>query len=399
MRPKSIHLVVVKVGSAVLAPTGTLEEEAVRRIADDLAEAVRSAGASGIAGVPGVRALRIVLVSSGAIASGFMALGLKAPPAQIVLKQAAAAVGQSRLMRAWADAFGAHGLNVAQVLLTGDDLDHRRRHLNARGTLQALLERGVVPIVNENDSVSFDEIKLGDNDRLSALVSGLVGADRLIMLSSAGGLADGGDPRRVIPVVEHVAEARRHVTGERSAVGTGGMATKLDAVETAAAAGVPTVVAPGREVRVVTRLLSGESIGTSFPVRVRRVEARKRWIGFAARSRGSISVDEGAARAIEQRGASLLPSGITGVDGDFAEGSVVDLRVQVSPSCEPFARGRVAYSADEIRAIAGKKAGQIGGVLGYVYRDEVIHRDDLVLLNNGRAGDDGVRAAKAGGAA
>jgi glutamate 5-kinase len=207
-------IVVVKIGSAVLAPEGALEPASIDRLAADIARAARSH--------------RLVIVSSGAVASGFGAMGLAKPPKEIMLKQAAAAVGQSRLMRAWSDAFARHGITVAQVLLTADDLDHRARHLNARNTLLALLERAIVPIINENDSVAFDEIKLGDNDRLSSLVAGLVGARQLLILSTAHGLYEHGNSKKILPIVTDLAAAREHVSGGTSSVGTGGMHTKLD---------------------------------------------------------------------------------------------------------------------------------------------------------------------------
>lgn len=355
---------VVKVGSAVLAPAGELDDAAVLRLTGDLASVI-SLG------------WRVVLVTSGAVASGFRSLGLQSPPREIVLKQAAAAVGQQRLMRAYADAFARHAVTVAQVLLTGDDFDHRARHLNARGTLSALLERGVLPIINENDSVSFAEIKLGDNDRLSSLVAGLVQADLLLILSTAGGLYEGGDASRIIPVVHDLAAARRHVSAGTSAVGTGGMTTKLDAVETAAAAGVPTVVAGGEVPDVIRRIIEGESIGTRFDVTLKAAGARKRWIGFASRPKGAVIVDDGARRAIIDRGASLLPSGIAGVEGDFDAGSVVEIR---TTGGDAFARGIVSYSAQEVDQIRGGRASRIAATLGYVYREEVIHRDDMFVL-------------------
>jgi glutamate 5-kinase len=365
-------IVVVKIGSAVLAPEGALDPASIDRLAADIARAARSH--------------RVVIVSSGAVASGFGAMGLPKPPKEIMLKQAAAAVGQSRLMRAWSDAFARHGITVAQVLLTADDLDHRARHLNARNTLLALLERAIIPIINENDSVAFDEIKLGDNDRLSSLVAGLVGARQLLILSTAHGLYEHGNSKKIVLIVTDLAAARAHVSGTTSSVGTGGMHTKLDAVATAAAAGVATVIAGGIVPDVVTRVLGGERVGTSFPIATKRVGARKRWIGYASKVKGAIVVDEGARVALTQRGASLLPSGVTGVEGEFDAGAVVELLsaaagAKAGAKPRAFARGRVSYAAGEVRTIAGKPAKQIAALLGYVYRDEVVHRDDLVLLD------------------
>jgi glutamate 5-kinase len=365
-------IVVVKIGSAVLAPEGALDPASIDRLAADIARAARNH--------------RVVIVSSGAVASGFGAMGLPKPPKEIMLKQAAAAVGQSRLMRAWSDAFARHGITVAQVLLTADDLDHRARLLNARNTLLALLERAIIPIINENDSVAFDEIKLGDNDRLSSLVAGLVGARQLLILSTAHGLYEHGNSKKIVPIVTDLAAARAHVSGTTSSVGTGGMHTKLDAVATAAAAGVATVIAGGIVPDVVTRVLGGERVGTSFPIATKRVGARKRWIGYASKVKGAIVVDEGARVALTQRGASLLPSGVTGVEGEFDAGAVVELLstaagAKAGAKPRAFARGRVSYAAGEVRTIAGKPAKQIAALLGYVYRDEVVHRDDLVLLD------------------
>jgi glutamate 5-kinase len=369
-------IVVIKVGSAVLAPQGELDTRAVAALASDIARAC--ATSRDATGLP----LRPVLVSSGAIASGFRALGLQAPPKTIVLKQAAAAVGQARLMAAWGKAFAKHDLTTAQVLLTADDLDHRTRHLNARNTLCALLDRGVVPIINENDSVSFAEIKLGDNDRLSALVAGLVSASRLIILSTAQGLysdfATKGVGSPIVPVVTSLSQARALVTTSTSGVGTGGFGAKLDAIAIAAAAGVPATIAGGAVPRVVSRLLAGEQLGTHFPLSTRRVGARKRWIALASRSKGTLVVDAGAARAIVRKGASLLPSGICHVEGTFTRGATVDVREESSLGA--IARGRVAYDASEVRRIAGHRSKDITSLLGYVYRDEVIHRDDLTLL-------------------
>ncbi|MGE3107575.1 MAG: glutamate 5-kinase [Phycisphaerales bacterium] len=373
--PKARRTVVVKIGSAVLAPRGELDARVVSRLSQEIAAAVKTG--SGGAGGGGAGGWRVVLVSSGAVASGFASLGLTSPPKEIVLKQAAAAIGQQRLMRSYADAFARHRITVAQVLLTGDDFDHRTRHLNARGTLAALLEHGVVPIINENDSVSYDEIKLGDNDRLSALVAGLLRADLLLILSTARGLYERGDAGRIIPAVSDLAEARSHIAAGTSGVGTGGMTTKLEAVAAAAAAGIPTVIAGGDEPGGITRTLAGEPIGTRFDVARPAVRARKRWIGLAARPRGTVVVDPGARRAIIERGASLLPSGVIGVRGEFDAGSVIDIALDQAPA---FARGRAAYSSDEIDRLRGKRASQIAATIGYIYREEVVHRDDLMVI-------------------
>jgi glutamate 5-kinase len=359
---RTARRIVVKIGSAVLAPEGELSPAAVARLVDDV-EAVIRAGRE------------VLLVSSGAVASGFKPLGLAKKPRTIVEKQAAAAVGQSRLMSAYSESFARHGRAVAQVLLTADDLDHRLRCLNARHTLEELLRRDIVPIINENDTVSFEEIKLGDNDNLSALVAVLMRAEALVVLSSVPGLLD--RPGRVIPLVQRSDDALSHVTAARSTTGVGGMATKVAAAKLAGASGIPVVIAGGSTPGIVTRVLSGEAEGTLFePSRARGGPARKRWIGYSARARGALLVDDGARRAIVERGASLLPAGIIAVAGSFDMGALVEVRTRAG---EPFARGITSYSSDEIERIRGKKASEIAGILGYLYRDEIIHRDDMAL--------------------
>ena len=358
--------IVVKVGSGVVAGGGELDPGAVGRVAVELGELRR-------------RGDQPVLVSSGAVACGFRGLGLDAFPHAIVDRQAAAAVGQPRLMRAWGDAFAARGVTVAQVLLTADDLENRTRFLNARHTIDTLLARGIVPIVNENDSVSFDEIKVGDNDRLSALVASLIDADLLVLLSTVPGVlgADGA----VVPSFARADEALAHVKDERTQMGVGGMWTKVEAAGLAAAAGIPVVIAGGAEPGVIARVVAGDGVGTRFGPAERGSALRKRWIGQAARPRGAIIVDDGAARAIAQNGASLLPKGIAGVDGLFAIGDAVEIR---DAAGRVVARGLASYSSHEVERIRGRRSDEIEQVLGYSYADEVVHRDDLVL----REGDD-----------
>lgn len=347
----------------MLAPDGELSVHSVRRLCSQIA-ALTSLDKE------------IVVVSSGAVASGFRALKLRSPPRTIRLKQAAAAIGQQRLMASYAGALAKAGIGVAQVLLTAEDFEQRPRFLNARHTLEALLEHDIVPIINENDSVSFDEIKLGDNDRLSALTASMLRADLLVMLSSAPGVVASGS-KKIISYFERVDDARRHVRQDRSSVGTGGMTTKLDAAEIVTRVGIPAVIASGSLAGAVPKLLAGAEIGTLFQPRVARVDGRRRWIGLAAKAKGTLDVDAGAARALVSRGASLLPSGIAAVRGTFEQGDVVELR---DPNGARLARGAVAYSSDEIERIRGKKASEIARVLGYAQCDEVIHRDDLLLI-------------------
>jgi glutamate 5-kinase len=365
--------IVVKIGSAVIAPGGSLDAGAVRRLAAD-AQAVLAEDPH----------RRLTIVSSGAVASGFRSMGHPKPPKDIVSKQAAAAIGQPRLMSAWAQAFGERP--VAQVLLTADDIDHRTRFLNARRTLEALLETGVVPIVNENDSVSYAEIKLGDNDHLSSLVASLIDADLLVILSSVGGVWAAGasasnGSTQVVPEIRSLADGLRLVRSERSAVGTGGMETKIRAACNAASLGIDVVIASGSEPDVLRRIAVGERIGTRFPSAAAPTAraARKRWIGFSARPKGLLTVDEGARKAISTRGASLLPSGLSGVRGNFDAGALVDL---AGPDGEVFARGLASYSSKDLLHIKGRKAAEIEKLLGHRYCDEAVHRDDLAVLDS-----------------
>lgn len=361
----------VKVGSAVVAPGGVVDPVAVGRLGDELAGLLRS----------GVQA---VLVSSGAVASGFRALGLAGMPETIRQKQAAAAIGQPALMRMYADRLGTHGVATAQVLLTTDDFGHRERFLNAKHTLETLLAAGVLPIVNENDSVAFDEIKLGDNDRLSALVAGAVDADLLLLLSVAPGLMDLGDGS-VIPTVSSIEDVRFFVDAARSSgVGTGGMATKLDAAAIATEHGIPAFLTRGPTEDVpdpIARALRGEAEGTRFEPRDRAGRrSRKSWIAHATKARGVIVVDDGAARAVRERGASLLPGGVVRVEGRFEPGAPVDI---ADRDGRVVARGLASYGSADIERIKGARSDAIAGILGYAYADEVVHRDDLQVIGGG----------------
>jgi len=361
---RKARIVVIKIGSAVLAPGGALSAETVNRLAKDINEAMQS-----------LRGRRIIIVTSGAVASGFRALGLTRAPKAIVQKQAAAAVGQQRLMGAWALGFASVGLTVAQVLLTGEDIADRTRSQNARRTLEELLFRGVIPIINENDSVSYSEIKLGDNDRLSALVASLVQADALLALSTVEGVYASGTGR-VIEEFESVAKARPHVTTDVSEVGTGGMVTKLAAAQIAGDAGVVFLIAGGGQMSIVSRALAGELVGTVFCSPISGRSSRQRWLGYSAKARGRIEVDAGAAAAIEARGSSLLPRGIVRIEGVFDKGAAVD----IACATVIIARGIAAYNSDELGRIAGHTSAEIHKILGYVYSAEAVHRNDLVLM-------------------
>jgi glutamate 5-kinase len=328
------------------------------------------------------RERELVVVSSGAVALGVERLGYASRPKDIPGKQACAAVGQSRLMQAYEEALGRAGRVVAQVLLTHDDVQHRRRYLNARHTLQRLLEERVIPIVNENDTTSVAELKFGDNDTLAGLVAGLVEADLLVILSDVEGLFE-ADPRarpdaRRLEVVPEVTPEILALGGESvSGLGVGGMATKLRSAAKVNELGGAVVIASGREPGILGRVLMGEPLGTLFLPKQSRRSARAAWIAHALRPLGKVWVDAGAQAAVTSSHRSLLPSGIRQVEGDFQKGDPVDL---VSPEGRPFARGLVAYPSDELRRIAGRRSAEIEQVLGYRYLDEAVHRDDLALL-------------------
>ena len=324
---------------------------------------------------------QMLLVSSGAIFAGRERLG---PPPQrrdIPFKQTLAAVGQVRLMGLYEQFFALYDTPVAQALLTRADLADRERYLNARNTLLTLIQLRVVPIVNENDVVAIEEIKIGDNDNLSALVANLVDADLLVILTDQAGLFT-ADPRRdpnarLIPEVSAIDErVRRLASGSGSAVGTGGMATKIEAAELATRSGTEVVIAAGAEPDVLPRLVAGEALGTRFPTTVSHVESRKRWI-LAESPKGAIRVDQGAAQALLRRGKSLLAVGVTEVIGHFERGQTVRL---LDPDGSEIGRGITNYNATDLMAIQGHQSDEIPHILGYQYGPTVVHRDDLVLV-------------------
>ncbi len=364
----SVRRVVIKIGSGVISNGEGLELPVLQAISREIC-GLRERG------------FEVALVSSGAIAAGKADLGIVGRPRTIPLKQAAAAIGQTRLMRAYKDVFLGCGQKVAQVLLTRDDLANRRRYLNARNTLMTLLEFGIVPIINENDTVVVDEIRFGDNDNLSAMVTNLVEANLLIILSDVDGLYD-RDPREhpdasLIPCVERITDKIEAMAGTSGTLlGTGGMATKIKAAKRASLYGVGTVIVNGREPQVLTRLFEGEELGTYFLPASDRMVAKKHWIAFTKKPRGKLFLDEGAKRALVEGGKSLLPSGIKGVEGGFDRGDAVRL-------CDldgvEFARGVINYALAELLRIMGKKTSEIETILGYKYGDEVVHRDNLVL--------------------
>lgn len=367
-----VRRVVVKIGSSLLSTTVGIDRAQMSRLVGEMYELRK-------------RGLQLVIVSSGAVAAGLSRLGLSERPKTIPQKQAAAAVGQISLMALYEQYFGAHGQYVAQVLLTHEDLANRKRYLNARHAFEELLQAGIVPVVNENDTVAVEEMKLnfGDNDNLSSLVATLVDADLLIILSDVAGLYT-ADPQidpeaRMIPLVPSItARVRQYVGGTRGPVGTGGMATKLTAAYKATEAGVPCFIADGLHAGVLERIFDPEqSVGSLFLPKGDRLAKRKHWIAHTLRPVGSISVDPGAYDALLRKGRSLLPKGVAAVGGSFGVGDCVSC---LSPSGQEFARGLVNYGSAELMKIKGLHSSAIASVLGYKVSDEIIHRDDMILL-------------------
>ena len=366
---RAAHRVVVKVGSTLVTNEGRgLDQDAILRWGAQIA---------------GLRALgkEVIMVSSGAIAEGMKRLGWVRRPQEIHELQAAAAVGQMGLAQVYESCFRQHGLQTAQVLLTHDDLSDRKRYLNARSTLLTLLGLGVVPIVNENDTVVTDEIKFGDNDTLAALVTNLLDADALVILTDQTGLFT-ADPRkdpgaRLLSRVDAGDPALEQMAGGAgSTIGRGGMITKVTAAARAGQAGASTVVCSGREADVLLRLARGESIGTEFVAPTQRLAARKQWLMDHLRLRGSVRLDAGAVRALRDDGKSLLPIGVVEVTGDFERGEVVAI---LDAEGRELARGLINYASADARRIARRPSSEIESVLGFVEEPELVHRDNLVL--------------------
>ena len=358
--------VVVKVGSSSLTgDDGRLDVDALRALVAVLA-ARRAAGG------------QVVLVTAGAIAAGLAPLGLRSRPRDLATAQATASVGQGLLVARYTEAFARHDLRVGQVLLTADDTVRRTHYRNAQRALDRLLALGVVPIVNENDTVATDEIRFGDNDRLAALVSHLVRADAMVLLTDVDGLYDGPPSRagtvRIAEVHGPADLAGVEVTSGGSSVGTGGMTTKLESVAIATASGIPVVLTSAAQ---AAQALAGEPVGTWFAATVRRRSTRMLWLEHAAGTTGRLVLDDGAVRAVTERGTSLLPAGITAVEGDFEAGDPVEL---VSTSGTVVARGLVSYGSDELPDLLGCSTQDLRERLGSGYDREVVHRDDLVLV-------------------
>jgi glutamate 5-kinase len=360
---------VIKIGSALLTREGQgLNLEGIGTWAAQMARLAE-------------RGLEVLLVTSGAVAAGMQRMGLKARPHALHELQAMAAIGQMYLVQAYETAFSRHGLHTAQVLLTHDDLADRRRYLNARSTLRTLLDHRVVPVINENDTVATEEIRFGDNDTLAALVANLVEADLLLILTDQAGLYE-RDPR-LDPHARLIAEGEAgdprlmEMAGGSGVLGRGGMRTKLAAAEKAARSGAATVIASGREPEVILRVLLGEPLGTYLRPATERLAARKRWLAGQMHVAGRLYLDEGAVRVLREAGRSLLPVGVTRVEGEFSRGETVAC---LDPQGREVARGLVNYSSEETARIIGKPSNQIEAILGYVDEPELIHRDNMVIL-------------------
>src|SRR5688572_19912683 len=360
----AVKTVVIKLGTQLLSDKdGRLDAAYVGEIARQVAE-LRS------------RKIGVTIVSSGAIGAGLRELKLPKRPTDLAKLQAVAAVGQRRLMDVWAAAFAPHSMPVAQILLTREDVDDRTRFLNVRNTIHAIHELGAVPVINENDTISTDElvkISFGDNDILAALVTHALRADLLVLLTVVDGILD--DAGRPVRLVDDVDRARELVRTEKSALGRGGMNSKLEAARMVTESGEAMVIADGRMENVLPRVLGGEEVGTLFVPAGRKRSGRSRWIG-SARAAGKITVDPGAAAAVSEKNRSLLPAGIVRVEGAFERGDVVEI---LSPEGECIARGLTNYASDDVERIRGKKTQEVRALLADGAYDEVVHRDNLVV--------------------
>ena len=368
---RSVKRVVLKLGSSVVTTDEGLDTTTIQGLVNDICW-YKEIGKE------------FIIVSSGAIAAGTRRLILKGGARTIPQKQAAAAVGQTRLMTAYEEAFAEHGVKVGQMLLTKDDLAHRRRYLNARNTLITLLSWGVVPIINENDTVMVEEIQVGDNDNLSALVATLADADLLVALTDREGFMDcdpGTNPDAcVIPLVEEITpEIKELAWGGTSGVGRGGMASKLEAAAKAGMSGVPTIIAAGKTPSIIPQIIQGDACGTLILPAKERMSARKHWMRYNLEPEGTLVIDSGAANALVGRGKSLLPIGVTEVKGHFEHGAAVSIEDSEGTR---VAVGLANYSSEEMLRIKGRQTSEIAWILGYSRNDEVVHADNLAVVES-----------------
>ena len=363
-----VKKVLIKIGSAVLTGTDGLDLQIIEQLVDEIAELTK-------------KDYQIVVVTSGAIASGKHRMGISGPLKSMPQKQAAAAIGQGRLMRVYSNAFAKHGLYTAQILLTMSDLTDRKRFLNVRNTLSTLMEWHVIAVINENDSVAVDEIKFGDNDHLAAMIANITETHLLINLTSTEGLYDKNPAlskkAKVISLVREITEEiEAAATADTTSVGMGGMKSKVIAARKVTAFGIPYIIAPGKEKGILHAIIAGKDKGTLFLPMCEHLTSRKCWIAFTLRSRGKLIIDEGARMALVEHGKSLLPSGIIGVEGNFDVGDPVTC---VDQNGVTLAKGLVNYGSQEIQKIMGLKSSKIEQVLGHKDYDEVIHRDNMAV--------------------
>lgn len=364
---KGHRRVVVKLGSMVLAdPAGGVDQDLINGLAAQAVDLID-------------RGYTLTLVSSGAILMGLRELGRQSTPQSVKVKQALAAVGQGKLMHAYGDAFARHGIRVGQVLLTSEGLEQRERFIHSRNTIRALHRLGVLPIINENDTVAVDEIRYGDNDFLASMVVNLVEADLFIILTTTSGLYD-RDPRlgegKLVHVVDQVDREIVSMAGGPGEAGSGGMSSKVQAAGRTARMGVPTVIADGRAPGVLTDVAAGNDVGTLFLPSSEKLASRKHWIAYSGRATGKVVIDEGAVKAVTSGKKSLLPAGVLAVEGDFRAGGTI---VCVDEKGREVARGVTCFSSDQVREIMGRQSTEIESVLGSCPGEEVIHRDDLVV--------------------
>jgi glutamate 5-kinase len=360
--------IVVKLGSNVITARDGLNLDVIETISNQISILMS-------------RGIEVILVSSGAMAAGMRKMEMAHRPDEIPKRQAISAIGQSGVMNAYEECFSVHGIKIAQILLTGDDLTNRKRYLNSRNTLHTLIDWKIVPIINENDTIMVEEIKLGDNDNLAAMITLLMDADFLFILTDIDGLYD-KDPRqfsdaKLIPKVRQIKREIEDFAGSiPGALGTGGMLSKIQAAQKVTSAGIPMIVARGNGDNVLLKLFGGQDFGTYFVPKEGKMASRKCWIAHTLAPKGSIVIDEGAVRAVRQNGKSLLPIGVVAVEGDFGEGAAVNFRTSDN---EVIGVGLVNYSSTDIKLIKGLKTYQIKACLGGKHYDEIIHRNNLVL--------------------
>lgn len=359
---QSAKRIVVKIGSRAIVQGEVPGEGRFQSIADQVAR-LRALGRT------------VIMVSSGAVAMGCKTLGVTTRPSLVPQLQAAAAIGQPSLIQAYETAFAKHGMHVAQVLLTHAEVSDRKRYLNVRAAMDAMLELGAVPIINENDTVSTEELQFGDNDQLAAMVAPLAGADLLVLLTDVEGLLDANKQR--IPLVSDFAEIQQLIWPKENALSVGGMASKVGAAQRACQVGLPVVIGPARDPDVLSKIAQGQDVGTLFLPAGAALASRKYWIAYTLKMRGTLVVDDGAVRALCEHKRSLLPAGVVEVRGDFRAGDAVSVH---SRDGRELARGLARYDARDVQRLQGVRSEGIAQALGYHHGDEIIHRDDLVVI-------------------